>query len=60
MWQLETPGTQLYLILTSGRTPFIRFNWDGELFGNAENPDNWIFFFENRLIWQFEAEKRFL
>jgi hypothetical protein len=21
----------------------LRINWDGELSGNAENPDNWIF-----------------
>jgi len=25
------------------RTPFIRINWDGEEFGNADYPDNWIF-----------------
>ena len=25
------------------RTPLIRINWDGELSGYAENPDNWIF-----------------
>jgi hypothetical protein len=25
------------------RTPLIRFNWDEESFGYAENPDNWIF-----------------
>ena len=26
--------------------------------GYAENPDNWIFFFENRLHWEFEVEKK--
>ena len=57
--ELETPGTQLYLILTSGTAPHIRINWDGELSGYAENPDNWIFSFENRLLWQFVAEKDF-
>jgi len=25
------------------RTPLIRINWDGELFGYAENTNNWIF-----------------
>jgi len=25
------------------RIPLIRNNWDGEQFGYAENPDNWIF-----------------
>ena len=25
------------------RTPLIRFNWDGESSGYAENPNNWIF-----------------
>jgi hypothetical protein len=57
--EVETPGTQLYLILTSGRAPLIRINWDGELSGYAENPDNWIFSLKIRLLWQFEAEKDF-
>jgi len=35
-----------------GRTPFVRINWDGKPSGYAENPDNWIFFF-NRLHGQF-------
>ena len=35
-------------------TPFIRINWDGETSGYAKNPDNWIFFNENRLHWQYE------
>jgi hypothetical protein len=30
-------------ILLYSRTPFIRINWDGELSGYAENPDNWLF-----------------
>jgi hypothetical protein len=25
--------------------PLTRVNWDGEHFGYAENPDNWIFLF---------------
>jgi len=25
------------------RIPLIQINWDGEPFGYAENPDNWIF-----------------
>ena len=25
------------------RAPLIRINWEGEPFGYAENPDNWIF-----------------
>jgi hypothetical protein len=33
-------------------------NWDGQPFGYTENPDNWIFFFENRLNWQYEVEKK--
>ena len=35
-------------------TPLIRINLDGEPSGNAENPDNWIFF-ENSLHGLFEV-----
>jgi len=31
------------LTLMYSRTSFIRINWDGELSGYAEIPDNWIF-----------------
>ena len=61
--EMETRGTQLHVLLTSGHvckyggTPLIRINCDGELSSYAENPDHCIFFFENRIHWQFEAEK---
>jgi hypothetical protein len=41
------------------RTPFIRISWYDEPSGNAENPDNCIFF-EDRLHWQFEVGKKIL
>jgi len=38
---------------TYNRTPLIRIKWENEPSEYAEIPDNWIFFFENRLHWQF-------
>jgi hypothetical protein len=32
------------LITQNSKTQLIQTNWDGEPFGYAENPDNWIFF----------------
>ena len=38
--------------LMYSRTPLIRITWDGQPTGEAENPDNWIFFFW-KYIWIF-------
>jgi hypothetical protein len=35
--------TEISVKLKYSRTPLIWINWDGELSGCAENPDNWIF-----------------
>ena len=32
------------------RTPFIRFNWDGEPSGYAENSDKWIFLWKQATL----------
>jgi len=37
------------------RIPLTWVNWYGKPSGCAENPDNWIFFFLNRLRWQVEV-----
>jgi hypothetical protein len=42
------------------RTPLIRINLDGDPSGYAKKIRTIGFLFENRLHWQFEAEKKFL
>ena len=35
--------SELFGLYKYSRTPLIRNKWDVELYGYAENPDNWIF-----------------
>jgi hypothetical protein len=35
---------------TYSRTPLIGINWDGEPFGYAKNPDNWIFLWKQATL----------
>ena len=41
------------------RIPLIRFNWDGEPSGYAENPDNWIFLFKIGYIGSLKWKNNF-
>jgi len=54
-WENSTPRETTW---AHSRTPLIQINCDGEPSGYAENPDIWNFFFENRLYWQLEDEKK--
>ena len=61
--EMETRGTQLHVLLTSGHvckyggTPLIRINCDGELSSYAENPDHWIFFLKIGYIGSLKLKK---